>query len=149
MGNCIDVMCHQPAEKSRVIMFNGEEKEFKASTTVKNITSGRYRGLKIVHHALPLSPLPPNAKLEPGELYYLVPPLVKPKSLKVSSKLANQATCTKKKVKIVLTRQQLDLLLRNAEFKSKGVAVQFSGSFSEPSRKWQPSLATIQEFQKF
>ncbi|KDP32905.1 hypothetical protein JCGZ_13686 [Jatropha curcas] len=139
MGNCIDVLSQEPAEKSTVLVYNGEEKEFKASTQVKKIVSGGYRRYKIVHHALPFSPLPSNTKLEAGELYYLVPPFVKPKS-------ASQETHRKQKVKIVLTRQQLQFLLRNAkEFKSKGFTVGFSTSFREENRKWQPSLATIQE----
>ncbi|KAF2288831.1 hypothetical protein GH714_016305 [Hevea brasiliensis] len=127
-------------------MCNGEEKEFKASTLVKKITSGRYRGYKIVPHALPFSALPANTKLELGELYYLMPPLMKkPFSSKDCFKLANQTTRTKQKAKIVLTRQQLELLLRNVEFMSKGIAVRFSGSFREGYGKWQPSLAAIQE----
>ncbi|EEF39486.1 conserved hypothetical protein [Ricinus communis] len=147
MGNCIQVLCNQPAEKSRVIIYNGEEKEFKAFTKVKKITSGCYNGCKIVHHAFPFSPLPPNTKLEPRELYYLMPPLVKTcSSLQVLLKLANQEIFTKQKVKIVLTRRQLESLLNNAkEFKSAGVSVQCLGSFKDGDQKWQPSLTTIQE----
>ncbi|CAI0374322.1 unnamed protein product [Linum tenue] len=55
------------------------------------------------------------------------------------------------KVKIVLTRQQLELLLKNAkELRNKGITIRVSRSRKEcNSRKWQPSLAAIPEVKKF
>ncbi|CAK7323310.1 unnamed protein product [Dovyalis caffra] len=146
MGNCIDVLCYSSAEKSKVLIHNGGEKEFKASTRIRKITSGRYCGHMLVHSALPYAPLPPETRLEPGEVYYLVPPLDQPCRLEVSSKLAGQETCTGRKVKIVVTRQQLELLLRSSkQLKSKGITVRISESFKEGDRKWQPTLVTIPE----
>lgn len=150
MGNCIDVLSYSSAERSKVLIHNGGEKEFKSSTRVKKITSGRYGGYMLVHSALPYVPLPPDTRLEPGEVYYLMPSLGQPCRLEVSSKLAGQETCASRKVKIVVTRQQLELLLRNSkQFRSKGIAVRFSESFKEGERKWRPSLVTIPEVQKF
>ncbi|KAL9361166.1 hypothetical protein Peur_043951 [Populus x canadensis] len=146
MGNCIDVLSYSSAERSKVLIHNGGEKEFKSSTRVQKITSGRYGGYMLVHSALPYVPLPPDTRLEPGEVYHLMPSLGQPCRLEVSSKLAGQETCASRKVKIVVTRQQLELLLRNSkQFRSKGIAVRFSESFKEGERKWRPSLVTIPE----
>ncbi|KAF9679416.1 hypothetical protein SADUNF_Sadunf06G0012900 [Salix dunnii] len=146
MGNCIDVMPYSSAERSRVLIHNGGEKEFRSSTPVKKITSGRYGGYILVKRELPYASLPPDTVLEPGEVYYLMPPLDQPYRLEVSSKLTGQETCAGRKVKIVVTRQQLELLLRNSkQLKLRGIAVQFSESFKEGKRKWQPSLVTIPE----
>ncbi|KAF5728836.1 hypothetical protein HS088_TW21G00990 [Tripterygium wilfordii] len=137
MGNCIEVPFNPKKEKAKVFVFNGEEKEFEASTPVKKVTSDPYHGYKL---AKPYTPLLPTAKLKPGQV---VPPqLVHLCRPLVSSKLANKRQC----VKIVLTMQQLELLLRNAkELKGKRVYLQFAGSSREGNQKWKPSLAFITE----
>ncbi|CAI0460548.1 unnamed protein product [Linum tenue] len=65
--------------------------------------------------------------------------------------LTKDAKLEQGKVKIVLTRQQLELLLKNAkELKNKGIRIRVSQSHKEcNSRKWQPSLATIPEVKIF
>lgn len=148
MGNCI---FRSSAEKVRVIVYGGEELEFKSSIKVRTIISGSYQGYSLVHKTLPYAALPPNTKLEPGEVYYLMPPLSQSSSPKVSSKLANEETCgKKKKLKIVLTRQQLELLLRNSsQLKSKGIAIRLSDGLGNGDCKWHPSLAAIPEVQAF
>ncbi|KAJ8759207.1 hypothetical protein K2173_004645 [Erythroxylum novogranatense] len=136
MGNCIRAPCFSQTQKSRVLIYNGGEAEFKASTSVENITSGYFSGYVLVHHNLPFAPLPPKTKLEPGEVYYLMPPIKHPVCRQIAaSKLGKPETCRKQKLRIVLTRQQLELLLGNDK-KCKPKA----------DRKWQPSLATIPEF---
>lgn len=74
----MDVVSYSQKKKIKVLIFNGGEKEFNASTPVEKITSGPYNGFELVHHAQPYSPLPPNTRLEPGEVYYLVPLLTQP-----------------------------------------------------------------------
>ncbi|KAJ4848917.1 hypothetical protein Tsubulata_025483 [Turnera subulata] len=133
-----------------ILTPDGEEKEFKASTRVRNVTHGRYRGYTLAHSAFPYSPLPTNTRLEPGEVYCLMPPAAKPRSPANSAKLSEKGTCAPQKVKIVLTRRQLELLLKNStQFKSKGIAIRCSRSFNDGVRKWKPSLVTIPEVQKF
>ncbi|KAF5742845.1 hypothetical protein HS088_TW09G00906 [Tripterygium wilfordii] len=145
MGNCIEVQFNSKKEKAKVFIFNGGEKEFKASTPLKKITSGAYHGYKLVRHSQSYAPLLPTAKLEPGQVYHLVPMplvLVHPSRLLLSSKLANK----RQFVKIILTRQQLELLLRNAmDLKGKRVSLGFAGSSREGNQKWKPSLAPITE----
>jgi hypothetical protein len=153
MGNCIDVLLHPPEEKIRVLIFNGGEKEFIASTLVEKITCGPYNGFKLVHHAQPYSPLAPNTRLEPGEVYYLVPLQPQPHHLSVTSRTANHDTGKRWKVKIVVTKEQLELLLRSTKkFQSSVIAGQILGSSQvdvEGCQKWQPSLATIPELHSF
>lgn len=53
-------------------------------------------------------------------------------------------------LKIVITRQQLELLLTSAnKFQSGKVSVQFSENFMKQCRKWHPSLASIPEVPNF
>ncbi|KAK2652712.1 hypothetical protein Ddye_012568 [Dipteronia dyeriana] len=73
MGNCIHVVSDESHQKVRVVTLDGKEKEFKASTPIKRITSGRYSGYKLVHQSEAQLLLPHDTKLEPGEAYYLVP----------------------------------------------------------------------------
>ncbi|KAJ0080783.1 hypothetical protein Patl1_09662 [Pistacia atlantica] len=122
MGNCIRGMSDKCHEKVRVVSLNGAEKEFKASTPIKRIISGRYQGYKLVQHTKPFSPLPQDSKLEPGGIYYLVPDVPK----------------------------QLEFLLRNAKkFQSGKLAVRFSESFEQDYWKWYPSLPPIEEVPDF
>lgn len=151
MGNCINVLSHSHHEKIKVHVFNGELIEFKASTTVEKITSGPYIGYNLVHHARPFSPLPPNGKLEPGEVYHLVPLSFKPLVFPPGS---DQENCGTQRVKIVLTKAQLEMLLSSlGKFKHENIRIWFSGSYrsgsEEGSHKWRPSLGTIKEVQGF
>ncbi|CAN0890811.1 hypothetical protein LINGRAHAP2_LOCUS16637 [Linum grandiflorum] len=72
-------------------------------------------------------------------------PVLSYKSLLAGAKLEQG------KVKVVLTRQQLDFVLKNAkELRSKGIVVRVPQSYKESSsRKWQPSLTTIREVKSF
>ncbi|KAK3218793.1 hypothetical protein Dsin_012763 [Dipteronia sinensis] len=118
---------HDTHQKVRVVTLDGKEKQFKASTAIKRITSGRYSGYRLVHQSQPQLLLPPDTKLEPGEAYYLV------SDPSVFRKTSGQESCKTQRVKIVISRQQLELLLRN----------------SESFRRWEPSLASIPECTTF
>ncbi|KAL7605771.1 hypothetical protein Lser_V15G16779 [Lactuca serriola] len=128
MGNCIN--CMQSQKKISVLVSNGGEEKVKALTKVKKLTHGPYPGYNLVHYAHPNSPMPPNAKLLPTEVYILIP----------------QKEKESQKVKIVVTRKQLELLVRDAnkDFKISKINPVFSWN-GVRSQKWQPSLATIQE----
>ncbi|PRQ28217.1 hypothetical protein RchiOBHm_Chr5g0000641 [Rosa chinensis] len=148
MGNCVRVPFHPPQEKIKVVVFNGGVEEFSAPTTAEEITSGPYTGYKLVHKANPYTPLRPGTKLEPGEVYHLVPNLVWLNKASVPSKMAHQEQQSGKrqKVRIVVTREQLGLLLNGAK-KIRSLNIGSRGS-QEP-RKWRPSLAMIPEVRKF
>lgn len=125
MGNCIHGMSHESDEKVRVVSLNGSEKEFKAS--------GRYHGYKSVQHSKPFSPLPRDSKLEPGGICHLVPDVPKaPCKLSISIEKAKRDVCKTGKLKIMITKQQLELLLRNAKKLPSGkFAVSISESFDQ------------------
>ncbi|EXB29542.1 hypothetical protein L484_010600 [Morus notabilis] len=155
MENCVHIFLPK-LEKVRVVTYNGEILEFKGLTKVKKITtSGAYKGYNLVHHSQPFSPLSSNAKLEPGEVYYLVPDL----ALICPKVVADNCTYKiRQKIKIVVTREQLEyLLLRSGSSKqlqSKDVCVRVSESFSgfeegRSPRSWRPSLASIEEAKEF
>ncbi|KAJ6426240.1 hypothetical protein OIU84_026761 [Salix udensis] len=135
------MFCSVHLQRRKVFIHNGGERQFQAPTEVKKITSGHYRVYMLVHSALSYAPLPPTTRLEPGEVYYLMPPDDQPFTLEVPLKLTRQGACARRKMKIVVTIQQLGLILRNSkQFNLKGIAAEFSESFKVGDRKWQPSL---------
>lgn len=149
MGNCIHIPFSPSQGEVRVLIFNGGEKKFRASTPIKKIASGPYSGYKLVHPAQPNSPLPHSAKLIPGEVYYLLPHQKQFDSGFIVPKMSGKKTSRRQFVKIVLTREQLELLLGNVkEFQSKNVYFRFSENFSE-NQKLKPSLAVIPEVENF
>lgn len=148
MGNCMDLLFSQPQEKIRVLIFNGGE-EFMAPTTVEQITSGPYRGYRLVHPANPYSPLPPNGKLVPGEVYYLMPDLGRSYSPPVSPRMAGKdGSCGR--IKVMVSKRQFEELMMKSgstkEVPSEEFAIRVMEVGEEcRSWKWQPSLATIPE----
>nr|CAN63130.1 hypothetical protein VITISV_001457 [Vitis vinifera] len=145
MGNCIgQQLFSAPQENARVLVFNGGgEEEFKASTPVKEIISGIYHGYNLVHYAQPFLPLPPKAKLESGEVYYLVPDMLQPCR---PLKMGGNDSCRSRSIKIVVTKQQLEFLLRSRKkFQPKVVRHVGKCWGKDGAQKWQPSLATIPE----
>ena len=152
MGNCIQVSSYESEENAKVVTYNGEVLEFQASTNAKKVTSGPYSGYNLVHRSRPFSPLPNTTKLDPGEVYYLVPDLAKVLSRKVS--LEEQSCGRSQKIKIVVTREELELLLgsANKQFQISQDIVGLSSEslgFEEGSPKWRPSLSSIAEVRDF
>lgn len=145
MGNCIGQQLFSASqENARILVFTGGEEEFKASTQVKEITSGVYHGYNLVHHAQPFLPLPPKAKLEPGEVYYLLPDMMK---LCRRLKMDGNDNCRSGSMKIVVTKQQLEFLLKSRKkFQPKVVRYVRKRRRKDRAGKWQPSLATIPEY---
>ncbi|KAI3718597.1 hypothetical protein L6452_19475 [Arctium lappa] len=140
MGNCINLM-QSPPKNVRVLVCNGGEEKFKASTKVRKIVCGPYKGYDLVHFAQPNLPLPPNAKLLPAEVYVLIP-RKDHLSLEVVGHVGRREPL---KVKIVVTRKQLEFLVRNAKDFQIGKINPKSSWHIHSSQQWRPSLATIQE----
>ncbi|CAL5344348.1 unnamed protein product [Camellia sinensis] len=104
-------------KKSKVLIIDGVEEEFKALTLVEKAPLAPYKGHNLVHRAQSDSPLPPKAKLKSGGGW---------------------------KVKIVVTKEQLELMMSSVECQSRNVAIQSLLGRKE-CQKWRPSLATIPE----
>ncbi|KAM1460215.1 hypothetical protein ACFX2I_037063 [Malus domestica] len=100
--------------------------------------------LQAGNNARPYMPLAPDTTLEPGEVYNLVPDLAgllgNPL---VPSKIVRQEGCKRKKIKIVVTREQLELLKSATKLRSREDGVRLSGRFRLEPPKWQPSLAIV------
>ena len=114
MGNCINLL-FSPEEKAKVLIFNEGEKEFRASKLVKDVSSGSYHGYELVHYSLPHSPLPPSTDPGPGEAGCLLPHLLQPHHHSISLKIIKKESCQRRSIKILVTRQQLEFLLRDAK----------------------------------
>ncbi|THG13766.1 hypothetical protein TEA_022812 [Camellia sinensis var. sinensis] len=144
MGNCIHVLLSSPQKKSKVLIIDGVEEEFKALTLVEKAPLAPYKGHKLVHRAQSDSPLPPKAKLKSGEVNYLVPHLGRPCNPPFLRKVVVGNSCRGWKVKIVVTKEQLELMMSSVECQSRNVAIQSLLGRKE-CQKWRPSLATIPE----
>ena len=144
MGNCINLFL-SPEEKAKVLIFNGE-KEFRASTLIKEASCGPYHGYESVHYSLPHSLLPPSTDPGPGEAGCLLPHLMQPHHHSISLKIIKKESCQRRSIKILVSRQQFEFLLRDAKmFQSMKIAIRSSGTSKRGNRKWRPSLSTIPE----
>lgn len=137
-------------EKARVLIFNGGEQEYSASTPVRKITVGPYEGCNLVHQSKPYLPLPPDSMLKSGEVYYLMGPEPKPQRHPIHQRMdGSECYFRGQSVKIVLTKQQLELLLRNGakQCQSNGIVLRFMEDLweREGCSRWRPSLHTIPE----
>ncbi|XWS19282.1 hypothetical protein CRYUN_Cryun31cG0002400 [Craigia yunnanensis] len=145
MGNCINLL-FSPEEKAKVLIFNEGEKEFRASTIVKDVSSGPYHGYELVHYSPPHSLLPPSTDPGPGEADCLLPHLMQPHQHSISLKIIKKESRQGRNIKILVTGQQLEFLLRDAKmFQSMKIAIRSSGTFKRGNLKWQPSLSAIPE----
>ncbi|GJV24549.1 hypothetical protein Tco_1377244 [Tanacetum coccineum] len=143
MGNCINLM-QSPQRKIRVLDSDRGHENFKASTKVKKIISGAYQGYDAVHFANHNLRLLPSAKLLPADVYVLIPRKDQLFSEVVKHDSARESE--PHKVKIVVTRRQLEFLVRNGkDFQISKINNPKSSRHRDGYRKWHPSLATIQE----
>ncbi|KAK9023028.1 hypothetical protein V6N11_003261 [Hibiscus sabdariffa] len=120
MGNCIS-----PSRANKVKPVNGGEGEMEYTVPTP---------VKQVHHVLPLTHGEPVC----------TPPNHHPISLKI---IKNGGCQGRSSVKIVVSRQQLEFLLRNVEmFRSVKISIPSSGTFKPGNdRRWRPSLSAITE----
>lgn len=141
MGNCIDKSHFLPLQKIKdFVCCEGED--FNLALPIEKIACGAYEGLKLTSQAFTTS----SAVLEVGRG---APPL----PVRVDDAILKPADlCKLRKATIVVSKEQLELLLRNSKkFGSKGIAVQFSDTFQfdEPCPRWRPALPTIPEVHNF
>lgn len=138
MGNCINTPHFLPLQKIKnFICYEGED--FNLGLPIEKIANGAYKG-----QAFTTS----NGVLEVGHGAPALPPL--PVGIHDA---AAAAAGFKHKATIVVSKQQLELLLRNSKkFGSKGIVVQFSDSFEFDERcppRWRPTLPTIPEVRNY
>ncbi|XVE64481.1 hypothetical protein DITRI_Ditri07aG0104200 [Diplodiscus trichospermus] len=153
-GSCLirDVNAKPGDQKVlQVVKMDGKILEFRAPLLVKDVlvkVSGSGIGLsKTVPQHLPL-----NYELKMGKVYYILPsvgPVGAPihQSNSDSSMVDTQKTGGVKRIKVVITKQELQQLL------SKEISVQQvlaglekrNGNFVVSPRNWKPKLESISE----
>lgn len=121
MGNCIG--------SEMFPSLDGEEEEFE----VTNFSNNFSRKALVTN----------DSKPESGEVYCLVPEKVEHCGFRLSQGAAGNR-CGGRRVKIVLTKQQLEHLVRSMKGLQQIRAHQ-SLRTREQRQKWRPSLATIPE----
>ncbi|XVE87638.1 hypothetical protein DITRI_Ditri19aG0003800 [Diplodiscus trichospermus] len=120
MGNCINPLRSTP-EKAKVLSYNEVEK-----------------GYELIHYSLP-----PSTERRPAKVGCLLPHLMQPQHRSISFKIIKKESCQGRGIKILVSRQQLELLLRDAKmFQPMEIA---SGTSKRGSRKWRQSLSAIPE----
>lgn len=131
MGNCINHL-FSPAEKTE------GEKGFRAPKPVNELN----------HYSLPHPLLPPGTEPGPGVVGCLRRQLMQPpKHHLISLNIVRKESCQGRSIKILVSRQQLEFLLRDATmFQSMKRS---SGTFERGNRKWRPSLSAIPEVPDF
>ncbi|KAJ7946434.1 hypothetical protein O6P43_031369 [Quillaja saponaria] len=147
MGNCLATLVYQP-KKHFGDLPDGDAELVASRPIRKNISAPYNRNQLDNHRTKPHSQVPPNYKLQSRKVHYVVPRVTQPAITLVH----NNKNLNTRKVKVVITKEQLELLLHNAKnFQAKDSAVQFSGRFRliEGCQKWKPTLATIPEVHIF
>lgn len=134
MGNCIGASFALSHNGKKVGPDEGD-KELKALATVDGkIGSDPSSGLGG-------APLPLTAVPKSGEVYCLIPQPIQQHSLQ--GPLAVAESCNGQRVKIVVTKKQLQLLMKSMEeLRLRHIVLQSTG---RRGLKWRPSLATIPE----
>ncbi|KAG6603830.1 hypothetical protein SDJN03_04439, partial [Cucurbita argyrosperma subsp. sororia] len=134
MGNCINTAHFRPLQKLKdLICCEGED--LSLALPIEKIASGAYTTSSAV------------LEVDRG-----APPL--PVSIDDDDAVSKPDALCKlpKTTTIVVSKQQLELILRNSrKFASKGIAVQFSDSFEVDDRcpRWCPALPTILEVHNY
>ncbi|KAK1366395.1 Glutaminase-asparaginase [Heracleum sosnowskyi] len=146
MGNS----CFGAAEKSnnknvvQLVKMDGKIMEFSASILVKDVLQ-TFSGYNVALSRDALQHLPLNSRLKLGDMYYLIPSVENYETAEGSPKVEKEEGGSVKRIKVVITRQQLQDLL------SKQVlAVDFlSGLKCTDDEKcrtiWKPELESIPE----
>ncbi|XP_062000783.1 uncharacterized protein LOC133718014 [Rosa rugosa] len=157
MGNCF-VLCRistasrivsedvapKQGKVVKVLKMDGKVLEFRAPILVKNVLLSFSGSAGIgVSKQLASEHLPANYELKLGKFYYMVP------LLGSVTKNNRTASATTRRIKIVITRQQLQELLTNQVSVQK--LLSFSGpeikpcNLVDPSTNWKPKLQVIPE----
>ncbi|KAJ6373515.1 hypothetical protein OIU78_029243 [Salix suchowensis] len=159
MGNCLAHICVRPPfvgscigfphakhEKVlQVVKTDGKVLESSTPIHVKDISlkfSGSGIGLtkKAIEH------LPPSYELKPGNVYYILPPLIPGTSPAADREEASGGGGVKR-IKVVITKQQLQqLLTKEISFEEVllGLERKSTSSLDSP-RNWKPKLESIPE----
>jgi len=133
--------CHsQPKKQNRYPLIEGKEVEVDAPVAVQRTKSASEKRYILVRR-----------KLQHGEVYQLAPFMLQSDKPLVPCRTTNNRKLKTRSVKIVVTAEQLELLLRGSKkFQiQRRVAGVRRTSGLRGCQKWFPSLPTIQEVHNY
>ncbi|KAK7317087.1 hypothetical protein RJT34_01022 [Clitoria ternatea] len=137
MGNCL-ALCHKQGKVVRVAKPDGKILEFSPPIHVKDILTN-YPTYVIGVSKKAEEPLTPDEELKAGRSYYLIPSLHSPPNL------ASLAGGGIKRIKVIITKQQLEqLVTKQISVEDILSQVQKVGVYS-PSNNRKPKLDSIPE----
>ncbi|CAJ1962684.1 unnamed protein product [Sphenostylis stenocarpa] len=137
MGNCM--ACHsQPKTHSRYPLIEGKESEVDTPVAVEQSASNK-RYIVV------------RTKLQHGEVYQLAPIMLQSDKPLVPCRTTNNRKLKTRSVKIVVTAEELELLLRGSnKFQIQHRVARVRRSYGlRGCQKWFPSLPTIQEVHNY
>lgn len=135
--------CHsQPKKKTSYPPIEGREVEMDASVPVEKMNSASSKRYVVV---------PVRRKMQHGEVYKLAPFMLQSDLPLLPCKAANNRKLKIRTVKIVVTAEELELLLSGSKrlHIEQRVARVRQSSGLRGRQNWLPSLPTIQEVQDY
>lgn len=159
MGNCSavcgrnNISSYGTVEKSKnkyvvqLVKIDGKIMEFSAPILVKDVLQ-HFSGYNIALSREALQHLPLNSWLKLGDIYYLVPSVESLESAEGSRKVEKEESGGVKRIKVVITRQQLqDLLSKQALAVDilSGLKSEICSGDEKCMTIWKPKLESIPE----
>ncbi|KAL1813680.1 hypothetical protein DCAR_0626045 [Daucus carota subsp. sativus] len=160
MGNCSVVCrrdnnapCFRDAEKSKnknvvqLVKIDGKVMEFSAPILVRDVLQN-FSGFNIALSREALQHLPLSSRLKLGDTYYLIPSVDGLGIEKGARKVDNEGEGSVKRIKVVITRQQLQDLLSEQGLPVDILSQLRSDTCSENEKFtaiWKPKLESIPE----
>lgn len=146
MGNCLRKSCAQAAVSNhlevilRVMRSDGESLEYRMPMLVKDVLMN-FSGYGIGLSERPLRQLPMNYELKVGHVYYLLPlsSPAAPNNYSTACSIDMDTTSGTKRMKVVITKKQLQELLSNK------ISVEEILFGIQKGSRWRPVLQTIHE----
>ncbi|KAL8551071.1 hypothetical protein ACS0TY_000233 [Phlomoides rotata] len=136
---CIGLSIFRKRKALQVVKIDGSVMEFKSPILVKELLI-KFEGFGIKSSRKSSTLLPPNFVLKMGRTYYLIPS--DEAKNRASPKVELETDTTVKRIKVVITKKQLEELLAKKTSMEKII---FGIDKACLGVNWKPSLASIPE----
>lgn len=123
----------------KVVKMDGKVMEFKAPVMVRELLVN-YEGFGVKSSRKSSEELPPSYELQLGRIYYLLP-----REFRAPAAADGGATAAVKRIKVVITKKQLEELLSKKTSMEKIIFGIDKACSNDLATNWKPNLAPIPE----